>query len=86
MRKVRMVALTTGTGKSGRPWYKALLKIKTENGPVIQDFWLTEEVGRSAIKSGLIEDCDVVVECDLDQYLRPSISKISADDEEEDLL
>ena len=86
MKKAHMVALTSGTGKSGKPWYRAILKARTENGPVIQDFWLSEEVGRSAMKAGLLEDCEVLVACELDKYLRPAISDIRSADEEEDLL
>lgn len=78
MKKARLIALMSGVGKSGKPWYRVILKGKTENGPVVQEHWLDESVGRSAVQAGLVDDCNVYIRCDLDDYLRPVIAEISA--------
>lgn len=82
MTKVRLIALMNGVGKSGKPWYRVILKGQSQNGPIVQEYWLDEQVGRAAVKNGLVDDCDVYIACGLDSYLRPSITEISAVDDE----
>lgn len=81
MKKVHLVALMSGVGKAGKPWYRVILKSSSDRGPVVQEHWLDETVGRSAVQAGLIDDCDVLVDCSLDAYLRPAISAICPVDE-----
>lgn len=75
---VRLVALTSGEGKNGN-WYRVILKKIGKNGkPVVNDFWLTESVGRAAIEEGLIDDVDVFVTAGFDEFLRFQIVEIRA--------
>lgn len=77
MKRLRLVALMTGAKKDGTAWYKATFKSKNKDGKLLlKDFWLSADVGSTAVSAGLIEDVDVFVECDIDDYLNPSISKI----------
>lgn len=80
MRKLRLLALESGiSSKSGKAWYKALFRGKTKEGAsVTKEFWLSEEVGKSALSQGLKEDMDVYVECGLNDYLSPEIQEIQA--------
>ena len=77
MKRLRLVALIWGDKKNGTKWYKATFKNKNKDGKlVIKEYWLTPEVGSAALNAGLEEDVDVYVECELDDFLNPSISKI----------
>lgn len=79
MKRLRLVALMTGAKKDGSAWYKATLKGKTKDGKLIlKDFWLSADVGATAVSAGLLEDVVVFVECDIDERLNPQISRISA--------
>lgn len=77
---VRLVALSSGVGaKSGKQWYKALLKshTKTKDGsPIYAELWITPEVGDECKRLGLVEDVDVIVEAGLDDFLRFQITQI----------
>ena len=77
MQKVRLIALSSGIGKTGKPWYRAVLKANAQDGsPIVESFWLACEVGEQAKLQGLLEDVEVLVECGLDQRLRPAITGI----------
>lgn len=79
MKRLRLVALMTGAKKDGTAWYKATFKTKNKEGNLIlKDFWLSSDVGAATVSAGLLEDVDVFVECDMDERLNPSISRISA--------
>lgn len=79
MKKLRLVALMTGAKKDGTAWYKATFKSKNKDGKLLlKDFWLSADVGSTAVSAGLLEDVDVFVECDIDERLNPQISRISA--------
>lgn len=77
MKRLRLVALMHGAKKDGTKWYKATFKNKNKEGKVIlKEYWLTPDVGSATLSAGLEEDVDVYVECEMDDYLNPSISKI----------
>ena len=79
-----LLALTSGTGKSGNYWARGMIKSHMDNGhPIVKEFFLPPEVGRRLQEKGLIEDVPVYVECELDQFLRPCISDIIPVEEEE---
>ncbi|MCR5357821.1 MAG: hypothetical protein K6E63_10525 [Lachnospiraceae bacterium] len=43
----------------------------------MNEFYINEEVGEKAVRDGIIEDCDVNVNFDFDDFLRPSIVGLS---------
>lgn len=79
MVKLRLVCLLSKDKKDGSGrWYRATFKKHTDNGqPTTTDMYLPEKVGKSAIEAGLIEDVDVMVDLDFDDYFRPTISSMS---------
>lgn len=77
LQPVRLIALSSGIGKTGKPWYRAVMKAKSKDGsPIVENFWLDSEVGEQAKLQGLLEDVDVLVECGLNQRLQPTITGI----------
>lgn len=83
MNKIILVALMSGQGKAGKPWYRAILKTKTSDGSsIVREHWLDEKVAKATIQAGLTDDCEVSVTCGLDEYLRPTITGISSVDDE----
>lgn len=77
LQQVKLIALSSGIGKTGKPWYRAVLKANAQDGsPIVESFWLAAEVGEQAKLQGLLEDVDILVECGLDQRLRPAITGI----------
>lgn len=82
-KKVTLVALMSGQGKTGKPWYRVLLKAKAPDGTsVVREHWLDEDVGKEAVRAGLLDDCTVLVDCGLDNYLRANITSITAEEDE----
>ncbi len=79
MINLKLVALVSGKRKDGSgTWYRATIKGHNKDGkPVVNDFYLSEDVGEKAVNDGIIEDCPVTVDFDLDDYMRPSISKLT---------
>lgn len=79
-----LVALSSGTGKNGKEWCRAILKGHTEAGkPVVREFFLPPECGKRLEKLGAYENISVYVVCGLDEYLRPGIIGIEPLDEQE---
>ena len=77
MRKVRLIALVSGNKKNGGMWYKATLKANKADGtPIVNDFFLSETAGKEAIKQNLIEDVDVELDFDFDDFLHICIAHI----------
>lgn len=82
-----LLALTSGTGKSGNYWARGMIKGHLHDGqPIVKEFFLPPEVGKKLQEKGLIEDVAIYVECSLDQFLRPCISDIIPVEEEGEIL
>ena len=78
MTKIRLVCLIVGQKKDGTNWYKASFKKHDSNGnPQTAEFFLPRELGEKAVREGLREDIDVLVELDFDDFFRPTISSIT---------
>ena len=75
MNDIKLIVLISGKKKNGSgKWYRATLKGHNSEGkPVVESFFLSEEVGDKAVKDGLTEDCPVNVTLGFDDYMRPSI-------------
>lgn len=75
MKNLVVVAMISGKKKNGSGnWYKVTLKGHNSQGnPVVNDFFVGDEVGEKAVKDGIIEDCPVTVSFDFDDYMRPTI-------------
>lgn len=84
--QVRLVALSGGE-KNGRKWYRATIKGHLADGsPTLTDLWLLPEVGDKMKALGLIEDCDILVACGLDDFLRFQIVDVLPVEETEEIL
>lgn len=77
--KVKLVALVSGQRKDGTgTWFRATLKGHNKEGkPVINALYIDQAVGEKAVREGIIEDCDVNINFDFDDYMRPTISEIT---------
>lgn len=76
MKKAHLVALSTGVGKTGKKWFRAVLKTRVDGAPIVSDFWLTESVGTEAVRQGLTDSVDVIIETGMDEFLRLQITAI----------
>ncbi len=79
MHDIFLVCLIFGTKKNGNGrWYKAQFKGHNSNGnPVTAEYFLSTEVGEKMVRDGLIEDVNVRVTFDFDEYLRPAIVSVT---------
>lgn len=79
MKDLRLVALVSGNRKDGSgKWFRATLKGHNKDGlPVVNDFYLSQEVGEKAVRDGIVEDCNVNVSLHFDDYMRPEICDIT---------
>lgn len=91
MRKFRLLSLTNGVSKAGNPYSRISLRSKTERGSVISEFFIPAEVGHRLTLAGAVEDVDVIVRVELNEFLKPSIfdvqpvSEEGGDDDEIDI-
>ena len=80
--QVRLVALSGGE-KNGRKWYRGTFKGHLPDGsPTLTELWLLPDVGDKLKALGLIEDCDLLVACGLDDFLRFQIVDVMPADED----
>lgn len=80
--QVRLVALSGGE-KNGKKWYRGTFKGHLPDGsPTLTELWLSPAVGDKMKSMGLIEDCDIMVACGLDDFLRLQIVDVLPADEE----
>lgn len=81
--KALLVALSSGQGKMGKTWYKAVFKKRLPDGsPVVSEFWLPEHVGEKMKKYGLLEDCNVLIACGFDNFFRFQILDVLPEDDD----
>lgn len=78
MVNLRLVCLLANNKKNGTGmWYRATFKKHTADGkPTTAELFLDEKVGSEAVAAGLIEDVDVTVELDFDDFFRPAIKSM----------
>lgn len=82
-----LLALSSGTGKSGNYWARGLIRGHMDNGqPIVKEFFLPPEVGKKLQEQGYIEDVPVYITCGLDQFLRPCILDVVPAENEEGLI
>ncbi|MBM6668984.1 hypothetical protein H6A64_14400 [Lacrimispora saccharolytica] len=79
---IKLVALSGGTSKTGKKYYRATFKRRLSDGtPITREYFLPEEVGDYCKSHELIEDVDVIVEAGMDGLLRLAITNILPADE-----
>lgn len=79
---VKLVALSGGTSKTGKKYYRATFKRRLSDGtPITREYFLPEEVGDYCKSHELVEDVDVIIEAGMDELLRLAITNILPADE-----
>ena len=74
---LNLVALSVGKKKAGGNWYRATFKHKTNDGSLlVKDFFLPDDVGEKMVANRILEDHEVNVSVDLDDFLRPVITDV----------